>query len=430
MLDTLHDKSRRRKADHGDLVQAYLTEIGGLPLLGREQEVEIGRRIAEGEARILCQLLRLDSPVEEVLAMRRKVLEGELDLTDVVKGSEIHQERGNGSNSIEEAMMETWERAERLWRDVPPGCRDRARRLLGSLPINLRLLEPYHEALKTTLALAPGPQAPAYARMVGETGLSVRELKSIRAAVACAEEHISRAKADMVLGNLRLVVNVAMRYVNRGVPLLDLIQEGNLGLIKAVDRFDYARGYRFSSYATWWIRQGILRGAAEQLGAFRIPAHIMESFGKVLGASVRMRGELGRNPTSEELGRRVKMPTVTVSRMMLMTREPLSIDGPAGGCEEAKLLDIMEDEKTPEPTTVLGARQLKQYTRRLLSSLSPREEKILRKRFGIGADAEGTLEEIGEYFAISGERVRQILDKAIGRLRSPLQHVQARTHLK
>ncbi len=420
MPSTSPERARRQGVDRRNLVQAYLTELHVVPLLSRSQEEDIGRRIEKGESQILAQILSLPGCIEEVMAIRHKLREGELEPADVIRGSGINLKWGNGSGSLEDAVMRTWARAEKLWKGSTassPAVTARIRELLAALPINLRLLESHHETLRAILTSVKGA-ATATCRQVAEAArLTLSELRSMQSAVARADEIMAAAKDEMILGNLRLAANVAMRYANRGVPLSDLIQEGNLGLIKAVDRFDYGRGYRFSTYATWWIMQAILRGAAEQLGACRIPAHIMESFGKVQEAAVKLRGELGRNPTPEELGKRTKVPATTIRRMMTLAGEPVSIDSPVPGCEDIKLLDIMEDEKTPEPSKFSVAMELRQYTRRLLSSLSPREEKMLRIRFGIGHDGEGTLDEIGNHFAISGERARQILNKAIASLR-------------
>jgi len=290
------------------MLRAYLTQIGRAPLLTKEDEGEIGRRIEEEEAQILRQVVRLDAGIEKVLSIRDEVLAGELRLSNVIKGAGIR---------------------------------------------------------------------------------------------------------------LRPEVSIAKKYARCGVPLLDLIQEGNLGLMKAVDKFDYARGYRFSTYGSWWIMQSVARAAAEQSNVFRLPVHLTERRGRALALASEMRDELGRKPTTEELSELLGMSTTALRRMMALVREPISLDAPVPGDDFLKLADLIEDERSPEPASRFATSELRRQIRRLLASLNPREERILRLRFGIGERGEHTLEQVGREFSITRERVRQIQKKAIASLRCP-----------
>ncbi|MBW2121781.1 MAG: RNA polymerase sigma factor RpoD [Deltaproteobacteria bacterium] len=252
-----------------------------------------------------------------------------------------------------------------------------------------------------------------------EAGVPGEELLESCKAIEKAEMRVKRAKADLVKANLRLVVNIAKRYTNRGLHLLDLIQEGNIGLMKAVDRFEYRRGYKFCTYATWWIRQAITRAIADQSRIIRIPVHMIETMNRLVRASRRFVQEEGREPTPEEIARRLEISVEKVRRVLRITREPISLETPIGEGESFHLRDFLEDKKAVSPCEAVFNRNLSDQARKILATLTPREEKILKLRFGIGEKYDHTLEEVGRGFAVTRERIRQIEAKALNKLRHP-----------
>ncbi|MFT7622686.1 MAG: RNA polymerase primary sigma factor, partial [Myxococcota bacterium] len=256
-------------------------------------------------------------------------------------------------------------------------------------------------------------------RVEDEAKLTVPDLREIYLAVSKGEREAERAKAELVEANLRLVVSIAKKYTNRGLQFLDLIQEGNIGLMKAVDKFEYQRGYKFSTYATWWIRQAITRAIADQARTIRIPVHMIETINKLIRTSRYLVQELGREPTPEEIAEKMEMPIEKVRKVLKISKEPISLETPIGEEEDSHLGDFIEDKRIQSPSDAVISRNLAEQTRKVLATLTPREEKVLRMRFGIGEKADHTLEEVGQDFFVTRERIRQIEAKALRKLRHP-----------
>jgi len=261
------------------------------------------------------------------------------------------------------------------------------------------------------------------------TGLTITEIKDINRRMSLGEAKARRAKKDMVEANLRLVISIAKKYTNRGLQFLDLIQEGNIGLMKAVDKFEYRRGYKFSTYATWWIRQAITRSIADQARTIRIPVHMIETINKLNRVSRQMLQEMGREPTPEELGERMEMPEDKVRRVLKIAKEPISMETPIGDDEDSHLGDFIEDTTIGSPVELATGEGLKEATRDVLGGLTAREAKVLRMRFGIDMNTDHTLEEVGKQFDVTRERIRQIEAKALRKLRHPSRSEHLRSFL-
>src|SRR5947199_194305 len=367
---TAHEKTN-------DPVRMYLREMGTVPLLDREGEVEIAQRIEQGEWMIYEALCENPVVLRELLRLNEMATKDKRILRELVDADP----------------------------DEPLDPKS-ADRIKGNLKIFEQIAANDHEIGELR------KRQERYGTTHAEIAATINKIR-------LGEATCERAKEELIVANLRLVVSIAKKYTNRGLQFLDLIQEGNIGLMKAVEKFEYRRGYKFSTYATWWIRQAITRAIADQARTIRIPVHMIETINKLTRTSRALVQELGREPQAEEIAKRMDMPVAKVRKIMKIAQEPISLETPIGEEEDSHLGDFIEDRGVISPIDHVIVANLKEQTNKVLRTLTPREEQVLKMRFGVGDGSEHTLEEVGRSFNVTRERIRQIESKALRKLRLP-----------
>ncbi len=409
-----------------NIIWAYLKDIGRISLLSSEEEYDIAKRIEEGEARIRSRLFEMPLAIAELQELVTQIKKETVNIIDVVKNiDEMNYTKKDEEQykkkiiTLTNSLKSLHDKRDEMKRQLGPEVDEFTRKqtekklaaseskieeVLTNLALQKKVLEEITRRVQKRAKFLDEKEAQSVEANLHEMDLVERELKIV--------------KNRLIKANLRLVINIAKKYLNRGLSFLDLIQEGNMGLMKAAEKYDYQKGYKFSTYSTWWIRQAITRAIADYARTIRVPVHVLETMNKITKVTISLFQELGREPTLEEISAKAALPLEKVRKIMKVSNEPISIETPIGD-DDSKLGDFIADPKSPSPFEELVNISCKEEIDKVLSTLTPREEKVIRMRLGIGEKTDYTLEEVGDVFGLTRERIRQIEAKALRKLKHP-----------